>query len=382
MPRYKFSEIAYNITDKRMPNPEDKDLYIAPNNLDTETLSVYEYGYKVELKGSKLIMHKGDMLFGRREPQLKKAAIAPHDGLFSAHGMIFHPREETIVKEFFPFFIASDYFMDAAIRISVGSLSPTVNWSDLKDLEFDIPEIDEQRQYAKILWGIIRSKKAYKELISQTDELVKSQFIEMFGDGVDNHLDWKSGIISDYFFVKGGKRIPKGMTFCSEITGHPYLRTTDMKNGTIIDDDVHYIDENVFNHISRYVVAGGDIYLTNVGINLGMAGIIPDKYDGANLTENAVKLLPKTKELLSEFVSHYINMPQTQKYIEERKMAVGVPKLAVFRIESMPIIVPPKGLQQQYINLVHQIDKSKLAAKQALSDLSVMHKGLLEKCFC
>lgn len=177
MPKYRFSEIAINVTDKRMPVPEDKDLYIAPNNLDTDTLSVPEYGYKVDLNGTKLIMHKGDMLFGRREPQLKKAAIAPHNGLFSAHGMIFHPREEVITKEFFPFFISSDYFFDAAIRISVGSLSPTVNWKDLKDLEFDIPDLKAQREYAKVLWAMIRAKKAYKELIKKTDDLVKSKFI-------------------------------------------------------------------------------------------------------------------------------------------------------------------------------------------------------------
>lgn len=149
------------------------------------------------------------------------------------------------------------------------------------------------------------------------------------------------------------------MTFSSEKTNHPYLRTTDMKDGTIIDDDIHYIDEEVFAHISRYIISGGDIYLTNVGVNLGMAGIIPEKYDGASLTENAVKLLPKTDELLSEFVSQYINMPQAQQYIEERKMAVGVPKLAIFRIESMPLIVPPKEMQQSFIEFVNQSDKSK-----------------------
>lgn len=176
MPKYKFSDIAINITDKRMPTPEDKDLYIAPNNLDTDTLSVPEYGYKVDLNGTKLIMRKGDMLFGRREPQLKKAAIAPHDGLFSAHGMIFHPKEEVITKEFFPFFISSDYFFDAAIRISVGSLSPTVNWKDLKDLEFEIPDKEKQQKYANLLWAMIRSKSIYYSLFAELSSITVFPF--------------------------------------------------------------------------------------------------------------------------------------------------------------------------------------------------------------
>ena len=97
--------------------------------------------------------------------------------------MIFRPKTNVITEEFFPYFIVSNYFMDAAIRISVGSLSPTVNWKQLKELEFDIPDIDKQHKYAELFAAIDSTKEAYKQLISATDELVKSQFIEMFGEG-------------------------------------------------------------------------------------------------------------------------------------------------------------------------------------------------------
>lgn len=78
-------------------------------------------------------------------------------------------------KDFFPLFISSDYFLDAAIKISVGSLSPTINWRDLKDLEFDLPSLEEQRRLAEVLWAINRTMEAYKKLLIKTDELVKSQ---------------------------------------------------------------------------------------------------------------------------------------------------------------------------------------------------------------
>ena len=100
--------------------------------------------------------------------------------------MIFRPKTEVVDPEYFPFFISSNYFMDAAIRISVGSLSPTVNWKTLKELEFDLPTLEEQRKNAAILKSINETKEAYQELLVQTDNLVKSQFIEMFGDPVDN----------------------------------------------------------------------------------------------------------------------------------------------------------------------------------------------------
>ena len=190
MPHYKFDQIAFNITDKKMPEPGDEKMYIGLEHLDSGSLKITRWGSEVELTGQKLVMRKGDVLFGRRNTYLRRAAIAPHDGIFSAHGMIFRPKTQVIDPEYFPFFISSNYFMDAAIRISVGSLSPTVNWKTLKELEFDLPSLEEQRKNAALLKSINETKEAYQELLIQTDNLVKSQFIEMFGELGKDDKGW------------------------------------------------------------------------------------------------------------------------------------------------------------------------------------------------
>lgn len=138
--------------------------------------------------GEKLIMKKGDILFGKRRAYQKKVAIAPFDGIFSAHGMVLRPNESVVNKEYFPFFISSDYFLNEAIRISVGSLSPTINWRDLKELEFELPSIEEQERLAELLWAAYDLKESYKKLIAVTDEIVKSQFTEMFNNIYDKTI--------------------------------------------------------------------------------------------------------------------------------------------------------------------------------------------------
>ena len=249
-------------------------------------------------------------------------------------------------------------------------------------LPFYLPNVDEQKKIAKELNKVSYLISLRKQQLSKLDELVKSRFIELFGDPKLNDKGWKSGIVSDYFEVKGGKRIPKGMGYSDKKTDHPYLRATDMKNETILEDDIHYIDEDVFQHIKRYTVKGGDIYLTNVGVNLGMAGVIPQKFDGASLTENAVKLVPKTEKVIDGlFLAHYINSPGIQEYINERKMSVGVPKLAIFRIETMPLLIPPMDIQQDFNTFVEQTDKSKLAIQQSLEKLETLKKALMQKYF-
>ena len=108
MPKYKFGDLVFNITEKRSPVDGDEELYIGLEHLDSGSLRVIRWGSKVALKGDKLKMQKGDILFGRRNTYLRRVSIAPHDGLFSAHGMIFRAKPERMDEDYLPFFIASD----------------------------------------------------------------------------------------------------------------------------------------------------------------------------------------------------------------------------------------------------------------------------------
>lgn len=176
MAKYRFEQIAINSTEKKKPVEEDRFTYLGLEHLDSGSLKVTRFGSDVAPIGEKLVMRKGDVLFGKRRAYQKKVAIAPFDGIFSAHGMVLRPNKDVIDPDFFPLFISSDYFLDAAIKISVGSLSPTINWRDLKILEFELPDLETQRKLATVLWSINDTMESYKKLISATDELVKSKF--------------------------------------------------------------------------------------------------------------------------------------------------------------------------------------------------------------
>lgn len=176
MAKYRFEQIAFNSTEKKKPEENDRHVYLGLEHLDSGCLKVTRFGAEVAPIGDKLVMRKGDVLFGKRRAYQKKVAIAPFDGIFSAHGMVLRPRENVVDPQFFPFFISSDYFLDAAIKISVGSLSPTINWRDLKNLEFNLPTLEEQSRLATVLQAITDTIETYKNLLTKTDELVKSQF--------------------------------------------------------------------------------------------------------------------------------------------------------------------------------------------------------------
>lgn len=120
---------------------------------------------------------KGDVLFGRRRAYLKKAAVAPFDGICSGDITVIRAVEEKVYPDLLPFIIQNDFLFEFAVGKSSGSLSPRVKWTHLKEFAIELPSMPEQRKLAETLWSIIETKNAYEDLINKTDELVKSQFI-------------------------------------------------------------------------------------------------------------------------------------------------------------------------------------------------------------
>ena len=96
--------------------------------------------------------------------------------------------------------------------------------------------------------------------------------------------------LGDICLVKGGKRIPAGCTLTDIDTGHKYIRVADMKNGSVIANNVKYITDEIHEKIKAYKISKDDVYITVAG-TIGDSGIIPDELDNANLTENADKLV-------------------------------------------------------------------------------------------
>lgn len=152
-------------------------------------------GYDVDTENTfTKTFKKGQILFGRRRAYLKKAAIADFDGICSGDITVIEAIPGKVDPLLLPFIIQNDKFFDYAVSRSAGGLSPRVKWEHLKDYEFDLPPIEEQRILADKLWAAYRLKESYKKLLTATQEMVKSQFFEMFGDThmrSDHSRQWK-----------------------------------------------------------------------------------------------------------------------------------------------------------------------------------------------
>lgn len=366
MAKYKFEQIAHYLNEKRMPTDADRETYIGLEHLDSGSLTVTRWGSDVEIKGQKLVMHKGDILFGRRNTYLKRAAIAPHDGLFSAHGMIWRPKEDVVDAGFFPFFVSSDYFMDEAIRISVGSLSPTINWRDLKELEFDLPDIETQRKLSALLWAMERTKTAYKNLIAKTDELVKSQFVEMFGDPAENPKGFEKHPLM-YLATKITDGVHKKPVYTDK--GKPFISVTNINRGVIDFTGCKFVSEEAYEAMIKTTFPKkGDVLYTKVGATYGIPAYV-DTDQPFGLYVSVCLIKPKHDMIDARFLTESMRMEYVKKQADDRIKGIGVPDLHLQEIKAFEILCPPRKMQERFVSLVEQSDKSKFVARQATSNM-------------
>lgn len=374
MAKYRFDQIAINSTEKKKPVEEDRFTYLGLEHLDSGTLKVTRFGSEVAPIGEKLVMHKGDVLFGKRRAYQKKVAIAPFDGIFSAHGMVLRPKEDVIDKDFFPLFISSDYFLDAAIKISVGSLSPTINWRDLKELEFELPDMDTQRKLAEVLWSINDTIEAYKRLISATDELVKSQFMEQFGDPVTNTQGREVRPFKDFMLdIRYGTSQPP--TF-SEFGEFKFIRATNIKAGRITENDMLRISADEATKIEKCRLNGNEIIIVRSGANTGDTCVVTDEYRDQYAGYDIIITL--NLEIANPvFFNELMNTHYMQAIIKPLTVRAAQPHINSEQVQNLPMLVVPLPEQEQFVAFVRQSDKSKFELEQALSELTATYKRII-----
>ena len=361
MAKYRFEQIAINSTEKKKPVEEDRFTYLGLEHLDSGSLKVTRFGSEVAPIGEKLVMHKGDVLFGKRRAYQKKVAIAPFDGIFSAHGMVLRPREDVIDKSFFPLFISSDYFLDAAIKISVGSLSPTINWRDLKTLEFELPDLATQRKLAETLWSIIDTMETYKKLIAATDELVKSQFIERFGDFKSNPKGLEITTIDQLFSVGSSKRVFQKDWKSSGVPFYRAREIVKLSEQGFVDNELFITEEMYQEYAARYgVPQPGDIMVTGVG-TLGICYLVQPK-DRFYYKDGNTLCFHSLGRIDSRFVVECYKMPFIREQIEANAGGSTVGTYTIETASKTRIFNPPIEEQQEFVAFVRQSDKSKFAA--------------------
>ena len=307
---------------------------------------------------------KGQVLLGRRRVYLKKAVVAPCDGICSGDITVI---ESTggILPELLTFVIQNDRFFDYAMQGSAGSLSPRVKWEHLKNYEFSLPPLAEQKVLADKLWAAYRLKESYKKLLAATEEMVKSQFIEMFGD-FHNKVQ-----IKDVCLVVSGKSIP---TKLEDIDGNnPYIKVADFNipgNEKYITIAQRYVSDDSASY-SKQIPEGSVIFAKN-----GAASMSNKK----RLTKirccidmNTMAVFPKNESILSDFLFATIEAMDVSSHVRQG----AIPSISPKSIEDSYIAMPTMEEQYRYVSIAKHADKSGFELRKSIDAIDAVIKSLI-----
>jgi type I restriction enzyme, S subunit len=215
---FRFEEIASKISETVDPNSTDLETYVGLEHLDAEDIHIRRKGTPDDVSGGKLKCYPGDVIFGKRRAYQRKAAIVDFEGICSAHAFVFRANPEVIDPNLFPFFLHSDQFMHRMVDISVGGLSPTINWGDLKHQEFLLPPKDQQAQLAELLWAMDEVIEREREVLERNEDLFISFSKSIFSNGIGRKVELKNlGVLTM-------GQSPAGNTYNENGSGMPFLQ--------------------------------------------------------------------------------------------------------------------------------------------------------------
>ena len=314
------------------------------------------------------VFRKGNVLFGRRRAYLKKAAVAPFDGICSGDITVIEALPDKILPELLPFIIQNDALFDYAVGKSAGSLSPRVKWEHLQNYEFELPELSKQKELADIFWAMDETKKTYQKLIFATDELVKSQFIEWFGSPIKNEKEWKSAKMSD---------VAPAEVFKGKVESADNLYW--LLNLDMIESNTGRVIEKVRVPLkdigtSTYAFSTENVLFSKLRPYLNKV-IVPDGNGYA--TTELIPLMPDREKLNIDFFTSLLRGDEFLSFIETQVSGTKMPRVQMNVFWNFDVILPPIELQEQFAEFVRQSDKSKFELEQALSELTATYKRII-----
>lgn len=291
------------------------------------------------------MFHKGQILFGRRRAYLKKAAVAEFDGICSGDITVIEAIPGKVDKDLLPFIIQNDALFDYAVSRSAGGLSPRVKWEQLSDYEINLPPIEDQKVLADKLWAAYRLKEGYKKLLCATDEMVKSQFIEMF-------KNIPSVKIADCCItVSGGTPNTKKIEYYDG-GDIPWLSSGEINQGYIFSTDKYITQLGLENSSAKWVPANS-VVIAMYGATAGKVGFIK-----IPLTTNQAVCTLLPNDGFEPLYLYYATLSKTSWMISQCRGAAQ-PNISQSIIRSMEIPMATIDEQKRFCKLLTQADKSK-----------------------
>ncbi len=344
----KFGDIAKHISKRVEPSETDLEIYVGLEHLDPDSLKIKRHGVPSNVEGQKLLVKKGQIIFGKRRAYQRKVAVADWDCICSAHAMVLQANPENVIPEFLPFFMQSDVFMNRAVAISEGSLSPTIKWKVLAEQRFPFPKLDIQANLLKILLGA----EVVLNSVEQNLMSAKQLFTSFFETQWNNSSDWKNCSLKSVLIGKpeygaAAKAIPY-------TKGSPrYIRVTDISESGVLDStDIVGVDSS---YESKFSLYDNDFLIARSGNTVGKTLLYKKAYGKAIFAGYLIRVRLNPQLVLPDFFQIFTFSNAYKNWLSSAARGGAQPNINAKQIEDMPFKYPPINNQREIVELYEQL---------------------------
>ncbi|MFN4324663.1 MAG: restriction endonuclease subunit S [Azonexus sp.] len=335
---WRFDQMATNVN-VRIDNPSESGMehYVGLEHLDADSLKIRRWGTPDDVEATKLMFKKGDIIFGRRRAYQRKLGVAEFDGICSAHAMVLRAKPDVVLPEFLPFFMQSDLFMSRAVEISVGSLSPTINWKTMALQEFALPSIAEQAELVELL----RAAEATIEAQTNAAEIGRVTRSALVEDALAANFDPEVAkplgtYLTDLSYGSSSRS-------SYEEKGYPILRIPNVLRGRVDYSDLQHL-ELTDTEYERLALRKGDVLLVRTNGNpqyVGRSVVIDHLHEKTVYASYLIRIRCNESTLRPAFLAEFLNAPTTRQRLRgEVKSSAGNYNINIAGIRKQPICAP------------------------------------------
>ena len=323
----------------------------------------------------------GDILISRLPDPVGRACIVPDkkERMITAVDCSILRVEKTIVRsEYLRYFLQSpSYFNQLSGRLA-GTTRVRISRKNLEKVTLNIPGKDIQERVVTVLDHVERVIKSRQKELQKLDELIKARFVEMFGDE-SNPYSWPIVNVEEVANVSVGVVIKPAQYYTDAEHGVKAFRSLNIGPMTIKDGDWVYFSYEGNDKNAKSQLKENDLLIVRSGAP-GTACVVPKQYEGCNAIDIIIAR-PNTERINPYYLCTYTNMPHGKRQIEEGTGGAAQQHFNVGKYNKLRLMLPPMGLQKEFVDFVDQVDKSKVAVQAALNEAQLLFDSLMQEYF-
>ena len=348
---------------------------------------VVEVTYEDRPSRANLSAEAGDILFAKMQGTRKTLLLdsETEKNIYSTGFYAVRANPEVITTECLYYLIDCELFLAQKDKNCSGATQKAITNGGMAKIEISVPPLSEQGilvDKLKHLTQLIADKKKQLNLF---DEIIKSRFIEMFGDPNSNEKEWTVSTLGEYmtlltdFSANGSyELLDSNVVMYDEPNYAVMVRTTDLEAGNLTDG-VKYIDQTAYELLSKSKLYGGELIMNKIG-SAGKIYIMPQIDKPASLGRNAFMF--RFDDRINMFYLYaLLSSDYGIKEIQQYVRGAVTKTITKESTRSIRVIVPPIELQEQFAAFVEQTDKSKFEIQQSLEKLEILKKSLMQQYF-